>query len=58
MNAADRFIGTPDHSVDWARRRRADAWFNDRMRELDASSTASAYEVMSVYWPHGESNPQ
>ena len=61
MNVSlDGFIETPDHSVDWGVvDDELHTWFNDRMRELDASLYGRRlYEVMSGYWPTGESNPQ
>ncbi len=61
MNVSlDGFIETRDHSVDWGIvDDELHTWFNDRMRELDASLYGRRlYEVMSGYWPTGESKPQ
>jgi dihydrofolate reductase len=55
----DGFVETPDHSLDWTIvDDELHTWFNDRMRELDASIYGRGlYEVMAAYWPTGESDP-
>jgi dihydrofolate reductase len=60
MNVSlDGFVETPDHSLDWAIvDDELHAWFNDQMRELDASLYGRRlYEVMADYWPTAESDP-
>ena len=60
MNVSlDGFVETPDHSVDWGI---VDddlhTWFADHMRGIDASLYGRRlYEVMTAYWPTGETNP-
>jgi dihydrofolate reductase len=55
----DGFVETPDHGLDWTTvDEELHTWFNDRMRELDASLYGRRlYEVMSSYWPTSESDP-
>ncbi len=55
----DGFVETPDHRLDWSTvDDELHTWFNDRMRELDASIYGRGlYETMAAYWPTGESNP-
>jgi dihydrofolate reductase len=60
MNVSlDGFIETADHSLDWtAVDDELHGWFNDRMRELDASLYGRRlYELMSAYWPTSDSDP-
>lgn len=60
MNVSlDGYIETPDHSLDWTIvDEELHTWFNDRMRELDASIYGRRlYEVMSAHWPTYESDP-
>jgi dihydrofolate reductase len=60
MNVSlDGYIETPDHSLDWTMvDDELHGWFNDRFRTLDASLYGRRlYEVMSAYWPTGESDP-
>jgi dihydrofolate reductase len=60
MNVSlDGYIETPDHSLDWTTvDDELHGWFNDRFRTLDASLYGRRlYEVMSAYWPTGESDP-
>jgi dihydrofolate reductase len=55
----DGFVETPDHSLAWATvDDELHTWFNDQMRELDASLYGRRlYEVMASYWPTGETDP-
>lgn len=55
----DGYVETPDHRLDWAIvDDELHSWFNDRMRELDASLYGRGlYEVMAGYWPTAESDP-
>ena len=56
----DGFVETHDHSLDWATvDGELHQWFNDRMRELDASLYGRRlYELMSGYWPTAGTDPQ
>jgi dihydrofolate reductase len=55
----DGYVETPDHSLDWTIvDDELHYWFNDQMRELDASLYGRRlYELMAAYWPTGESDP-
>jgi dihydrofolate reductase len=55
----DGFVETPDHSLDWTTvDDELHTWFNERMRELDASLYGRRlYELMAGYWPTAESDP-
>jgi dihydrofolate reductase len=55
----DGFVETPDHSLDWTTvDDELHSWFNDRMRELEASLYGRRlYELMAGYWPTAESDP-
>ena len=60
MNVSlDGYIETPEHSLDWTTvDEEIHGWFNDRMRELEASLYGRRlYELMAAYWPTGESDP-
>lgn len=60
MNTSlDGFVEAPGHSLDWTTvDDELHAWFNDRMRETEVSVYGRRlWEVMSAYWPTGESNP-
>jgi dihydrofolate reductase len=60
MNVSlDGFIETTDHSLDWATvDDELHTWFNDHMRDVSASLYGRRlYEVMSAYWPTGDTNP-
>ena len=60
MNVSlDGYIETPEHSLDWANvDDELHGWFNDRFRTIDASLYGRRlYEVMSAFWPTGESDP-
>ena len=60
MNVSlDGYIETADHSLDWTIvDDELHGWFNDRFRTMDASLYGRRlYEVMSAYWPTGESDP-
>ena len=60
MNVSlDGYIETPEHSLDWTFvDEELHGWFNDRMRELEASLYGRRlYELMAAYWPTGESDP-
>jgi dihydrofolate reductase len=56
----DGYVETPDHRLDWTVvDDELHSWFNDRMRELDASLYGRRlYELMAAYWPRGESDPE
>jgi dihydrofolate reductase len=55
----DGYVETPDHSLDWALvDDELHTWFNDRVRELDASLYGRRmYELMAAYWPTAEADP-
>ncbi len=60
MNVSlDGFVETPDHSLDWTVvDDELHSWFNDRMRDLDASLYGRRlYELMAGHWPTAESDP-
>jgi len=60
MNVSlDGFVETPDHSVDWGIvDEELHTWFTDHMRTIDASLYGRRlYEIMTAYWPTGETNP-
>lgn len=56
----DGFVGTPDHSLDWANvDDELHTWFNDQARELEASLYGRRmYQLMAGYWPTVESDPE
>ncbi len=61
MNVSlDGFIETPDHGLDWGViDDELHSWFADHMGAVDASIYGRRlYEVMTGYWPTGETNPQ
>jgi dihydrofolate reductase len=61
MNVSlDGYIETADHSLDWTIvDDELHGWFNDRFRTIDASLYGRRlYEVMSAFWPTGESDPR
>lgn len=61
MNVSlDGFVETPDHSVDWGTiDDELHRFFNEQTRAVEASLYGRRlYEVMSAYWPTGETNPQ
>ena len=55
----DGYISTPDSRLDWTIvDDELHGWFNDRMRELDATFYGRRiWDVMSAHWPTGESDP-
>ena len=55
----DGFIETPDRSLDWTRvDDELHEWFNERLRATDVAVYGRRlWEVMSAYWPTGETNP-
>jgi dihydrofolate reductase len=55
----DGFVETPEHSLAWGKvDDELHAWFNQQSREAGAFVYGrKVYEVMSAYWPTGESNP-
>jgi dihydrofolate reductase len=60
MNVSlDGYVETVDHSLDWALvDDELHSWFNERMRELDASIYGRRlYELMAAHWPTAESDP-
>ena len=60
MNVSlDGFVETPDHSLDWGTvDDELHAWFADHMRDVSASLYGRRlYEVMSAYWPTGDTDP-
>ena len=60
MNVSlDGFVETADHSLDWTVvDEELHTWFNDGMRELDASIYGTRlYQLMSAHWPTAESDP-
>ena len=60
MNVSlDGFVETPDHGLDWGViDDELHSLYNDQMRGVDASLYGRRlYEVMSAYWPTGESDP-
>jgi dihydrofolate reductase len=60
MNVSlDGFVDTVDHRLDWIRMDdELHTWFNDEARATEAELYGRRmYEVMSAYWPHGESDP-
>jgi dihydrofolate reductase len=60
MNVSlDGYIETPEHSLDWTVvDDELHQWFNDRFRTIEASLYGRRlYEVMSAFWPTGESDP-
>jgi dihydrofolate reductase len=60
MNVSlDGFVETPDHSLAWTTiDDELHTWFNDHMRDVSASLYGRRlYEVMSAYWPTGDTDP-
>ena len=60
MNVSlDGFVDTVDHRLDWIRMDdELHTWFNDEARATDAELYGRRmYEVMTAYWPRGESDP-
>jgi dihydrofolate reductase len=60
MNVSvDGFVETPEHSLAWADvDEDVHGWFNDQTQRLDASLYGRRmWEVMSSYWPTGETDP-
>lgn len=55
----DGYVETPDHGLEWGLvDDELHSWFNDRMRELDASLYGRRlYELMAAYWPTAEQDP-
>jgi dihydrofolate reductase len=55
----DGFVESLDHSLDWSIvDEELHTWFNEQMRTFDASLYGRRmYELMSDYWPTGESDP-
>jgi len=56
----DGFVETPDRSLDWSIvDDELHSWFNDQERSQEASLYGRRlWEVMSAYWPHGETDPE
>jgi len=60
MNVSlDGFVDTVDHRLDWIRMDdELHTWFNDEARATEAELYGRRmYEVMSAYWPSGETDP-
>ena len=56
----DGFIATTDRSLEWTQvDDELHAWFNEHARSVEASLYGRRlWEVMSAYWPTGESDPE
>jgi dihydrofolate reductase len=56
----DGFIATTDRSLEWTQVvDELHAWFNEHARSVEASLYGRRlWEVMSAYWPTGESDPE
>src|SRR5690242_17732245 len=60
MNVSlDGFVETVDHRLDWVRMDdELHSWFNAEARTTDVELYGRRmYEVMSAYWPRGETDP-
>lgn len=55
----DGYVETPDHGLEWGLvDDELHSWFNDRMRELDASLYGRRlYELMAAHWPTADQDP-
>lgn len=58
--SADGYIETPDRDIGWTVvDDELHAWFNDRMRRLQASLYGRRlYELMNAHWPTAEDDPE